>query len=360
MTAPVSVALSMLTFVPDGMGGSETYALELVKALDDSPQVTSTTLVGSAAAGRSGARNEIVVEGVGGSARSVGRVAALVRSGGPRRLALRALYRQHDLVHVPFTVAVPRPPRGIPLVQTLLDVQHLDLPHLFSPAERAYRHWFYDRTARHADVVITISDFCKQRIVARLGIDPARIIVAPLGVRGVELGALPQDREAFLLYPARGWAHKNHALLVEGVRLARREQPRLRLVLTGGGLEGLGPLPDWVEVRGLVPSQELQRLYATAQALVFPSLYEGFGLPPLEAMARGCPVVTSTAGALPETCGDAAVYFEPSDPHDLARAITDARGREVELSRAGAARASDFTWQRCAQAHERAYAAAAS
>ena len=120
------------------------------------------------------------------------------------------------------------------------------------------------------------------------------------------------EREPFLLYPARRWPHKNHERLFEAFALVRRERPELRLVLTGGG--EFGSVPDGVEVLGHVPRPQLVGLLQRASALVFPSLYEGFGQPPLEAMACGCPVACSNAGALPEVVGDAALLFDPRRP----------------------------------------------
>src|SRR5690606_39009263 len=197
------------------------------------------------------------------------------------------------------TIPVPRPGRGQAFVQTLLDVQHLDLPHLFGRAELAFRRRYYEGAARRADVVITISEFARTRMIELLGIPGERIRVAYLGVDAdaytPQLGA----REEFVLYPARGWKHKNHARLIEAMRLVRAERPDMRLVLTGGGLDSLGELPDWVEVRGLVSGDELRELYRSAAVLAFPSLYEGFGLPPLEAMASGCPVAATDAGSVP-------------------------------------------------------------
>ena len=107
-----------------------------------------------------------------------------------------------------------------------------------------------------------------------------------------------------MLYPARGWPHKNHGRLFEAFALVRRERPELRLVLTGGGHEGL-PLPEGAESRGNISHHKLVSLYRRAACLVFPSLYEGFGAPPLEAMACGTPVVTSDRTSLPELAGDA-------------------------------------------------------
>ena len=96
-------------------------------------------------------------------------------------------------------------------------------------------------------------------------------------------------------------------------------------------------------------------LYRRASCLVFPSLYEGFGLPPVEAMACGCPVAVATAGSLPEVCGDAAVLFDPLDPEAIAAGIDEALTRSEELSVRGPQRAAMFTWDETARAHDRIY-----
>jgi glycosyltransferase involved in cell wall biosynthesis len=129
----------------------------------------------------------------------------------------------------------------------------------------------------------------------------------------------------------------------------------LRLVLTGGGLEELGPLPEGVETRGLVSLEELVSLYRRAACLVFPSRYEGFGLPPLEAMACGCPVAAANAGAIPEVCGNAAVYFDPGDPAAIANGMREALALADELRELGYARAAGFTWEATARAHDEVY-----
>lgn len=352
------VAVSMLTLVPGGMGGSETYARELTRELARSGRVRATAHVAAVGAGFAGNLPEHVAAGVTGGSGTAQRIGTLVQAGLHRRRLLRAM-EPVDVVHYPFTAPVPWPARGTAFVQSLLDVQHLDLPHLFSRAERLYRRRYYDHAARRADGVVTISEFAKQSIVDRLAVDPALITVAHLGVDASAFVPNLGARERFVFYPARGWAHKNHARLVEAVRILREDEPDLRLVLTGGGLQALGPLPEWVDVRGLVPLAELRELYRSAACLVFPSLYEGFGLPPLEAMASGCPVAASSAGSLPEICGDAAVLFDATDPAAIAAGVRRALADDRELQRRGLERVARFTWASCAAAHEDAYLAAA-
>ncbi len=356
---PLKVALSMLTLVPGAMGGSETYARELIRTLGRSTTIEATTFVSRSAGGFSTAVTEHVVGGVLGGPSPRARARSMVEAGLLHRGAIRRAQSSFDVVHAPFSVMVPPAPATTPLVQTLHDVQHLDLPHLFSRRKREYRRVFYDRTASRSAAVITVSEFAKSRILLHLGLDADRVFVAHLGVENSAVAPQLGQRENFLLYPARGWEHKNHPRLVAGVRLLRENDPTLRLVLTGGGLDALGTLPGWVDVRGIVSAAELQSLYRRARALVFPSLYEGFGLPPLEAMAAGCPVVASHAGSLPEICGEAAVLFDPYDVEDLARAVREADGRTSELQTRGLERIGHFSWERCAAVHEEAYRYAA-
>src|SRR5581483_5599531 len=137
----------------------------------------------------------------------------------------------------------------------------------------------------------------------------------------------------------------------EAFALVRRERAELRLVLTGIGHERL-TLPPGVESRGHVSLDELIALYRTAAAVVYPSLYEGFGMPCLEAMACGAPVAASNVASLPEVCGDAAVYLDPTSVESIAdairRALDDPPGGGVE-------QAARFTWERCAREHDLVY-----
>ena len=348
------VALTMLTLVPGGMGGSETYARALTGALVGRERLDARVYVSESGAGISEGIPETVVHGVGGGASTRARLTTLA-TGTIRRGSLVKLLEPVDVVHAPLSVPLPRPPRGTAFVQTLLDVQHLELPGLFTASERQYRHWLYDRTAQRADAVITISEHAKREIISRLSVEADRVFVAHLGVDTTRYRPSTQDREGFVFYPARGWPHKNHARLIEAMSLLRQSRPDLRLVLTGGGLDSLGPVPEWVEPRGLVSNEDLTTLYATAGALAFPSRYEGFGLPPLEAMASGCPVAASTAGSIPEICGDAAFFFDPDDVDGMATSIASALDSEGAMLEAGLARVRAFTWESCAAVHESAY-----
>ena len=251
------------------------------------------------------------------------------------------------------------PRAACPNVVTLQDLQHRDLPELFSVARALFRRLAYDRAAERAEAVVVLSEFVRRRALELLDVDPRRVHVIPHGVDHTTFRPGDDVRESFLLYPARPWKHKNHARLLQAFVDLRRRRPDLRLVLTGAGVETLRPLPEGVEPLGLVSREELASLYRRAACLVFPSLYEGFGLPPLEAMASGCPVAASSAGAIPEVCGDAAVLFDPEDVQAIANGVRDALTRADELRDRGLAHAATFTWEESARRHEAVYLEAA-
>jgi glycosyltransferase involved in cell wall biosynthesis len=182
-----------------------------------------------------------------------------------------------------------------------------------------------------------------------LGIPLDRLRVVPHGIDHDRFHPRDERGDGFLFYPAEPWPHKNHARLFEAFARVRAEQPDLELVLTGT----FRNLPPGVRTLGRVDWDELPALYRRAGALVFPSLYEGFGLPPLEAMASGCPVASSTAGSLPEVCGDAAVFFDPTSVEEMVVAVQ--RALEGRLVSKGLEHAARFTWEACARGHDAAY-----
>jgi glycosyltransferase involved in cell wall biosynthesis len=229
--------------------------------------------------------------------------------------------------------------------------------------------------AKNATLVITDSEHAKARIIDTLGIAPERVEAILLGIdhdlfhpaesddgAALKVLGLP-DR--FIVYPAGIWPHKNHERLVDA--LALLEDPEITLILTGptfGALSGvvqrarLRRVEDRVRHLGFVSPQQLAGLYRAAEALVFPSLYEGFGAPPLEAMACGCPVATSVDGSLGEVCGDAAAVFDARSPESIAhvvdRLLCDGDLRQ-RLRARGLAWAKRFTWRMAAERHVAAY-----
>ena len=205
-----------------------------------------------------------------------------------------------------------------------------------------------------------MSEFVRGRAIELLELEPSRVHVVPHAIDHSVFRLGDEEPEPIVLYPARPWPHKNHTRLFDAFAILRETRPQLRLVLTGGGLERLEPMPEGVENLGSVSSEHLASLYRRAACLVYPSLYEGFGLPVLEAMACGCPVAASNAGAIPEVAGDAAVLFDATDADAMAAAIVEADERREELRKRGLARAALYTWDETARLHENVYRAAAS
>ena len=242
-----------------------------------------------------------------------------------------------------------------PAATTVLDLQHEFLPGFFSRAERAYRRAVYGWSIRKSRLVVTISEHAARAVVERYDLPEERVRPIHLGLDHATFTPADAARERFLVYPARAWPHKNHARLFAAFAQLRERHPDLELVLTAYD----GPSPPGVRTLGHVPREELVRLYRSAAGLVFPSLYEGFGQPPLEAMACGCPVASSNAAALPEVCGDAARLFDPTSVEDTVAAIEEILARPVEWSAKGIARAARFSWEETARAHDAAYAAVA-
>jgi glycosyltransferase involved in cell wall biosynthesis len=282
-----------------------------------------------------------------------------------------------DLVHYPVTVPIPA--TETPRVVTVHDLQHHDLPGFFSRAERRYRRWAYDGAARAADVVVTTSDYTRGRLIELLGIAPSRVEAVPHGVDHERFRPEPSESdsrllarhdlpESFVYYPANLWPHKNHARLIE----AMAQVPDLGLVMTGqdyGRLDELRSavrrlrLEGRVRHLGHVAPDVVPALMRSALALVFPSLYEGFGAPPLEAMACGCPVAASDRTSIPEVCGDAALLFDPESAESIAGALEQLRSQEElreRLRSAGLERARLYSWEAAAARHTAIYERAAA
>ncbi len=338
------VGISLLTLVPGISGGSETYARELVRALGRVGELDYRVFLPRIAADVEGLPAEVVPDYR--AARSTpGRIAAMsLAAAAPRRLRRR--FAGLDALHFPLSVMLP-PVSEPPTVTSVLDVQHEFFPEFFPRAEVAYRKLVYGWTVRRSRLVITISEHAAGAIHERLGVPTAKLRPIHLGIDHARFRPGDEQREDFLLYPARPWPHKNHARLFEALRLL----PGARLVLTGYE----GPVPDGVESLGRVSPGELASLYRRAAAVVFPSLYEGFGQPPLEAMACGCPVACSDAASLPEVVGDAAKLFDPTSASAIAEAVADVLAAPDEWRAKGLARAAAFTWEACARAHDAVY-----
>lgn len=222
------------------------------------------------------------------------------------------------------------------LAVTFLDIQDYYYPEYFNDDALRSRRLAYSFYKDRADAFFAISEFTKQTMVERIGIPQEKIIVTHLAADDLmilhpskDILSWAKSFGKFLIYPAKAWKHKNHAFLLKtlGRRSGELKRAGVKLLLTGGlssqelsDLRRLitdNKLNDVVGILGFVSDEQLQALLQVAEFLIFPSLFEGFGMPVLEAMTLGCPVLSSNAGSLPEICGDAALLFDPACEDEL-------------------------------------------
>lgn len=355
--------------MPGESGGRETYARELALALRSArPDIEFVSFINRETAGADGFW------------RDIGRVVRLPIS--PRA---RPAWAWAELVGVPVasgraSVDVLHSPANFgPLagpfarVLTLHDVLFKSHPELLTPAMLAGTRAMLPPAARRAHRLITVSDASREEIVRRLGIADDRIAVVP---NGWTPPAAPGDPQAarrlagagervIALCVASDLPHKNLPMLLEALSLIGPPQRPL-LVLTGQGTDS-GELPahaadlglsDDVRTLGSVPPRTLENLYAAAGAVITPTRLEGFGLPVLEALGRGVPVACSDLPVLRELAGDAATYFDASEPRAAAEAllrVLDGGPDALRMREAGRERAGRFTWDAAAHATAHVY-----
>lgn len=243
-----------------------------------------------------------------------------------------------DVVHFPYPLHFET---RLPYVYEPWGLPHHHQPECFRPGEVQWMDELFGRGCRNAAMIITATRWVKQDIVEKYRIDPAQIAVIPRMPRvdhahrfmdpAEALAGLP---ESFALFPSATWVTKNHIRLIRAIgRLRDEHGVRLDLVCTGRTntpesgsitreIERLR-LGDQVRFLGVVSVERLNTLYRSARFLVHPSIFEGLGLPLLEAFQHNCPVVASTAACVPEVVGDGALLFDPFDEQDIVRALLD-------------------------------------
>ena len=269
--------------------------------------------------------------------------------------------------------------RQVPLVLTILDLYPLTLPNYCSTAKRAYFKHLTKYNARRASSIVTISHYSKKDIVEHLGIPEQKIVVTPLGFTGdfhpidnqLHLDLIQKKYllpPEFIFYCGNHKPHKNLTRLVTAyARLPESLKQNFPLVLTGkpdGSSLYLSQLTDRLKINqnvvftGWIDQDDLSALYNLASLFVLPSLYEGFGLPSLEAMACGTPVACSKATAIPEVIGSAGRLFDPCNTDDITSALQTALEHDInnpQTKQTCLDRAAQFSWKKTAQITHQIY-----
>ncbi len=270
-----------------------------------------------------------------------------------------------DLIHFPGT-GFPSLRITTPGVVTFWDIQQEFFPEFFTPAELADRRTRFAAYLKKARRVIVPSTFTKRTLAEKYNVPEDQMDVVWNSI-DLELGdvapvdtALPDD---FIFYPANIWPHKNHVRLIQAYEILRRRYGiAAKLILTGKAEQGepamrtaiaQSALQEDVIFLGYISRNRLRSLFTKAKAMVFPSLFEGYGFPVVEAMALGCPVVCSNTASLPELVGDAGILFDPMNIEEMAEVICkvlrDATLRQ-ELAAKGKERARLFAGDKIAAA----------
>ena len=270
----------------------------------------------------------------------------------------KAAAEHASVLHCP----APRGPISkarLPVVITIHDLVPFRFPQTMTRWSRMYSRATHRRMASSADRIICPSRDTAIDVISMLGVPDTRVRVVHLGVDQLFFEAAPLKKnpaDPFILFVGTQELRKNLGRLEKAVAILRQRGFPHYLLITGGDAWGdVRLLRDFTRRRGWISDAELRELYSTASCLALPSLHEGFGLPALEAMAVGTPVVAGRAGALPEVTGNAAILVDPFDPHDIARGLEQAITNGTHLRNAGRIHAARFTWERAARATAEVY-----
>ncbi len=362
MTVPARIAVNLLHLLPGGVGGTEQYVERTLSAFarhgpDDIVPVLFVLSGMPDAHPELCETFETVVCPIDGTNRPL-RIAAESTWLAKRTQGFAAIHH----------LGGRRPAATVrPAVVTVYDLQPLDHPDWFSPTKRAFLGWSLPRTLRSADVVVVLSERVSRQVIDRFGVDPDRVVVVPCGTDHRADSPAETTRAPVVIYPAVTHHHKNHAMLIEAFARVAGRHPDASLVFTGAPgpadaevratakASGIGPR---VTFTGSIPEGDLASIMASATLLAYPSRYEGFGIPVLEAMATGVPVIVAAGTAAADLATSAGVVLEPDDvagwAEEIDLLIADS-GYRRQVARSGLVRASNYTWEASARQLERAW-----
>jgi glycosyltransferase involved in cell wall biosynthesis len=292
----------------------------------------------------------------------------------PREEWLHTQIRQlkPDVTHHPFGFMKPIEDVSTETVLTFWDMQHEYFPQFFSEYELNLRQRLYRPSVEAATYIIAPSKYTQQTLIERYQVEPEKVSVVYFGVdpefpvtvshqKICQLREKYQLGEKIIFYPAATYPHKNHIRLIKAFVLLARHISDVQLVLTGAAMSNEARVQSAIRSSGVehrikhlgfVPRNEIPIFFAAARLLAFPSLFEGYGIPVLEAMHAGCPVVCSNICSLPELVGDAAITFDPTDEKAIAEAMLAVFSDDslsATLVKKGLAQSEEFSWRVAAQ-----------
>jgi len=256
--------------------------------------------------------------------------------------------------------------KGIPHITAVPDALAIDRVDLFTSNNLKKRQKSY-ALLKEADLIVTLTEFARAKLLTHLRLPSERIVHVWLGADAMPKTAVPDnwiDRipRPFVYYPANTWLHKRHELLFKIMHEVWKQKPEMNLVLTGARnisidvdlnalMERYSAPPDRVHDLQFVSDSVVQALYTKAEALLFVSEYEGFGMPIVEAMLHGCPVICAPLASIPEVAGDAALYVDSTEPDAWAAALlSQLPSQRASLIERGYERAKLFTWEKHSKA----------
>lgn len=274
-----------------------------------------------------------------------------------------------DLLFCPLFY-IPYENCSIPMVTTIHDIQYEYFPQYFEKELLEYRRKETRSAVENSAAIITISEFSKKTIIEKFGMDEQKIFVIYENSDKSFEATIKKEKnmqvreklpEKYFFYPANGWPHKNHKKLIDAYKILKEKyHTQCKLVLTGNAYNDANGLQRYINENelendvislGYIEQEDMPYVFYNAEMLVFPSLFEGFGIPLVEAMRMGTPIACSNCGSIPEIAGDAAVIFDANDEYDIAEKVHLLNSNidfSKQLVEKGRQRAKYFSWNECA------------
>lgn len=367
----MKIAINGLHMKPSNTGGGETYFIELIRGLsqlDNSKynfEILAHPEMATLLQQMSASHINFEYTTDTKNKRRFQRVMYLLN----KLTSIGSIYpSKYDLIHWTNGQLRPRFASNKPVkILTFLDAQHLEFPEFFSKKELQTRARVWKSSIDEADHIITISNFAKHQAIEHYQAPAEKISAIPLGVRREFFSTDADDiavseiktryhlPERYLYYPAGTWSHKNHERLLNALKiLVNRGLIDIKLVLSGVHknqhevvLQKINTLQldNHVQHIGFAQWEDVPKLYQLSEGLIFPSLFEGFGLPVLEAMAAGIPVAASNLDIIREVADDTILYFNPYIIDDIADAMLKLWGNKVTDTSVSKSRAEQFSWE---------------